>query len=93
MVVLSLRKRAILLTIIVGLSLIHIYNDIYRVKQGLTGFQKIKNSIWKNVMVRLIAGEKRKKSFDQFREKYLPLSDKSWNSKEKLMSNPPDRCV
>ena len=69
------------------------YNDIYRVKQGLTGFQKIKNSIWKNVMVRLIAGEKRKKSFDQFREKYLPLSDKSWNSKEKLMSNPPDYDV
>ena len=68
------------------------YNDLSRVKRGLSTSSEIKNSIWNTVRF-ILAGNKRAEFFQTFRDKYLILSKEKWVSQKELLDNPPNYDV
>ena len=65
------------------------YNDKNRVFGSLSTFGKIKYLLRKKVIVPLLIGNKKKKRFEEFRQKHLKQSAQKWTTKEDLLANPP----
>lgn len=69
------------------------YNDLSRVKNGLSFKQKLINSLWMNVAVKLIIGNRKSDKFEKFRRQTIRFSSKQWRKKEALAADFPSYDV
>ena len=64
------------------------YNDLRRVKRGLSLRAQVKNQLW-NTVKTILVGHGKEKAFDDYRKQHLVLSKEKWTSQEALKQNPP----